>query len=240
MAIYSIYSWWWVRLSPETCRVKPLRIKNAIVASCWTYFTNCALSWNVKLIITKMHGQQHIKTLTVKFRQYELWTSLQAILILMVPVDVECHFQLVRMGLCGVEGPSYRLKQHNLSNTGSVYLLRKHWIKTVYDERQRGQACIVCNVQTSDSLHWRCTRRGKKKSSRIFHSPFSLFNSFLYSLAYLQARPHSVVWRENKSQFFFILNCAGRAGLSLGDRLFSSVRYDGVGVWWWCVEGYNF
>jgi len=27
-----------VRLSPETCRVKPLRIKNAIVAS-WTYFT---------------------------------------------------------------------------------------------------------------------------------------------------------------------------------------------------------
>jgi len=28
-----------VRLSPETCRVKPLQIKNAIVASCWTYFT---------------------------------------------------------------------------------------------------------------------------------------------------------------------------------------------------------
>jgi len=25
--------------STETCRVKPLRIKNAIVASCWTYFT---------------------------------------------------------------------------------------------------------------------------------------------------------------------------------------------------------
>ena len=25
-------------MSPETCRVKPLRIKNAIVASCWTYF----------------------------------------------------------------------------------------------------------------------------------------------------------------------------------------------------------
>ena len=34
-----MYSWWWVRLSPETCRVKPMRIKNAIVASCWTYFT---------------------------------------------------------------------------------------------------------------------------------------------------------------------------------------------------------
>ena len=36
----ALYFWWWVRLSPETCRVKPLRIKNAIVASCWTYFTN--------------------------------------------------------------------------------------------------------------------------------------------------------------------------------------------------------
>ena len=37
--IQHMYSWWWVRLSPETFRVKPLRIKNAIVASCWTYFT---------------------------------------------------------------------------------------------------------------------------------------------------------------------------------------------------------
>jgi len=26
-------------LSPETCRVKPLRRINAIVASCWIYFT---------------------------------------------------------------------------------------------------------------------------------------------------------------------------------------------------------
>ena len=33
------YSWWWVELSPETCRVKPLRRINAIVASCWIYFT---------------------------------------------------------------------------------------------------------------------------------------------------------------------------------------------------------
>ena len=33
-AYTALYSWWWVRLSPETCRVKPLRIKNAIVASC--------------------------------------------------------------------------------------------------------------------------------------------------------------------------------------------------------------
>ena len=30
----------WVRLSPETCRVKAIaNNKNAIVASCWTYFT---------------------------------------------------------------------------------------------------------------------------------------------------------------------------------------------------------
>ena len=34
-----MYSWWWVELSPETCRVKPLRRINAIVASCWNYFT---------------------------------------------------------------------------------------------------------------------------------------------------------------------------------------------------------
>ena len=35
-----MYSWWWVELSPETCRVKPLRRINAIVASCWIYFTH--------------------------------------------------------------------------------------------------------------------------------------------------------------------------------------------------------
>ena len=34
-----MYSWWWVELSPETCRVKPLRRINAIVASCCIYFT---------------------------------------------------------------------------------------------------------------------------------------------------------------------------------------------------------
>ena len=36
----ALYSWWWVELSPETCRVKPLRRINAIVASCWIYFTS--------------------------------------------------------------------------------------------------------------------------------------------------------------------------------------------------------
>jgi len=35
----ALYSWWWVELSPETCTVKPLRRINAIVASCWNYFT---------------------------------------------------------------------------------------------------------------------------------------------------------------------------------------------------------
>ena len=35
----ALYSWWWVELSPESCRVKPLRRINAFVASCWIYFT---------------------------------------------------------------------------------------------------------------------------------------------------------------------------------------------------------
>ena len=35
----ALYSWWWVELSPETCRVKPLRRINTTVASCWIYFT---------------------------------------------------------------------------------------------------------------------------------------------------------------------------------------------------------
>ena len=34
-----MYSWWWVELSPERCRVKPLRRINAIFASYWIYFT---------------------------------------------------------------------------------------------------------------------------------------------------------------------------------------------------------
>ena len=38
----ALYSWWWVGLSPETCRVKPLRRINAIVASCWNCFTMSA------------------------------------------------------------------------------------------------------------------------------------------------------------------------------------------------------
>ena len=38
-----MYSWWWVELSPETCRVKPLRRINVIVASCWIYFTTISV-----------------------------------------------------------------------------------------------------------------------------------------------------------------------------------------------------
>ena len=34
-----------VELSPETCRVKPLRRINAIVASCWNYFTIISCVW---------------------------------------------------------------------------------------------------------------------------------------------------------------------------------------------------
>ena len=38
--IQHMYSWWWVTLSPETCRLKAIaKNKNAIVASCWAYFT---------------------------------------------------------------------------------------------------------------------------------------------------------------------------------------------------------
>jgi cell shape-determining protein MreD len=40
-----------MELSPETCRVKPLRRINAIVASCWIYFTikHDARNHNIKI-----------------------------------------------------------------------------------------------------------------------------------------------------------------------------------------------
>jgi len=43
-----------VELSPETCRVKPLRRINAIVVSCWNYFT-----------ISMMHGTTNIECTNV-------------------------------------------------------------------------------------------------------------------------------------------------------------------------------
>jgi hypothetical protein len=43
-----------VRLSPKTCRVKPLRIKNAIVQSCWTYFTKVTVT---KLLTFTSHSK---------------------------------------------------------------------------------------------------------------------------------------------------------------------------------------
>ena len=46
-----MYSWWWVELSPETCRVKPLRRINAIVASCWNYFTICIYRYVIFIYI---------------------------------------------------------------------------------------------------------------------------------------------------------------------------------------------
>ena len=56
--IQHIYSWWWVELSPETCRVKPLRRINAIVASCWIYFTTIHI--NNSISTQFIHKQMHI------------------------------------------------------------------------------------------------------------------------------------------------------------------------------------
>ena len=52
----ALYSLWWVRLSPETCRVKPLWIKNEIVASCWTYFASkfIIVTWNKQRILVTL------------------------------------------------------------------------------------------------------------------------------------------------------------------------------------------
>ena len=66
-----MYSWWWVELSPETCRVKPLKRINAIVASCWIYFTiyHHYTGWNMlwKRVLVKT-----IMTLLVPRRCYQL------------------------------------------------------------------------------------------------------------------------------------------------------------------------
>jgi len=54
-------------LSPETCRVKPLRRINAIVASCWIYFTTrmqvfiyCKITLHV-LVVYRAYHQDYIK-----------------------------------------------------------------------------------------------------------------------------------------------------------------------------------
>ena len=59
-----------MKLSPETCRVKPLRRINAIVASCWIYFTikstrvNCAayikLAPECKILDTNVFADESI------------------------------------------------------------------------------------------------------------------------------------------------------------------------------------
>ena len=50
LSCYAVLFLWmlsveWVELSPETCRVKPLRRINAIVASCWIHFTTTRDEW---------------------------------------------------------------------------------------------------------------------------------------------------------------------------------------------------
>jgi len=50
-----------VELSPETCRVKPLRRINAIVASCWNHFT--------------IHHTKEGFSIMSNFRQYCSWTT---------------------------------------------------------------------------------------------------------------------------------------------------------------------
>ena len=52
----ALYSWWWVELSPETCRVKQLRRINSIVASCWIYFTtSCQALRSPSIPLTSFH-----------------------------------------------------------------------------------------------------------------------------------------------------------------------------------------
>lgn len=87
--------------------------------------------------------------------------------------------------LCGVEGPSYRLKQHNLSNTGGVYLLCKHWIKTLYYEREREREERVSYAAGASAPKHQPAYTGYVRVFFLFL--ISLFNSFLYSLAQLQA-----------------------------------------------------
>jgi len=59
-------------LSPETCRVKPLGIKNAIVASCWTYFTTIKHdAWNHKykiILHVTLNRPEVYLTLLSKYR----------------------------------------------------------------------------------------------------------------------------------------------------------------------------
>jgi len=56
---------------PETCRGNiTIEIKY------------CALGWNLKLIVTKMHGQQHIKSWNSRIKRstYEFWLAVNIVL----------------------------------------------------------------------------------------------------------------------------------------------------------------
>ena len=69
-----MYSWWWVELSPETCRVKPLRRINAIVASCWIYFTTIGSVWDRVVEKLKTHI---LCSMTFFLKSYRLWDSVE-------------------------------------------------------------------------------------------------------------------------------------------------------------------
>ena len=65
-----MYSWWWVELSPETCRVKPLRRINAIVAS-WIYFTTNELLISLRHCVL----ERPTPLPSLKSKHYFLYTS---------------------------------------------------------------------------------------------------------------------------------------------------------------------
>ena len=66
MAIYSIVLLMMGEIVTRICRVKPLRIKNEIVASRWTYFTTVG-----KYVPMKMEQTECSETLTYKIQTPE-------------------------------------------------------------------------------------------------------------------------------------------------------------------------
>jgi len=54
-----------VELSPETCRVKPLQRINAIVASCWNYFTTSDYMFRPLAGPSLGHKNVQVRRLTV-------------------------------------------------------------------------------------------------------------------------------------------------------------------------------
>ena len=74
----ALYSWWWVELSPETCRVKPLRRINATVASCWNYFTIVTyFAASIQFRAETYHSPKHnlIVMPRILALDYEVWSE---------------------------------------------------------------------------------------------------------------------------------------------------------------------